>query len=264
MASSLGLEPPGPTRDGGSNAAHGGSEVLSSDFLQPSLSDQVAEVGSVTATDLNVIWLSSTDLLGAPLSDPPAAELLVFEATAEIRRNVDELYDRGARQFVVLNLPSLAVLPLSTETLNDEESAMLGGLTELFNTELSRQLEDARTTLSSIDVVEFDVHALFAQVLADPDGFGFSNVTDAAAPFDVDALIAGLATGPPPLGVDVDTYLFYDGLHPTARTHEVLGQLVAEAVSVPEPSGLMAWQATWLLAGWVLCRLRLRQKAACY
>ena len=70
----------------------------------------------------------------------------------------------------------------------------------------------------SLQIFEEDVFGLFGSILADPEFFGFDNVTQSSQ---------GMA-------VDPDTYLFWDDLHPTTKAHNLIG-IWAQA-SVPEPS----------------------------
>lgn len=73
----------------------------------------------------------------------------------------------------------------------------------------------------------FDTFGLFNEVVADPAAFGFTNATDAC-----------LVVSPPSLcGLTSDAqneYVFWDSVHPTAATHQILGARMAAAV--PEPS----------------------------
>lgn len=217
---------PTPSRAGGSNFAHGGSEVLVSEFLSPSLLEQVSSLAIASPTELHVIWAGSNDLLAVDLDLPVESQnLRAQQVAAGINAAVDELYQKGARRVLVLNVPPLGFTPLSAARLSSEDITDLNNLTVFFNAELGEELMQARVDNPDIDISEFDVHGLFDDAIADPAAFGLTNVTDSATPFDpVSSLFtpAGLATGPPPNGVDPDDYLFYDGLHPTAKVHEIL------------------------------------------
>ena len=84
-----------------------------------------------------------------------------------------------------------------------------------------------------IEVTEVEMFDLIADVQTDPTRFGLINAVDSATPFDA---TTGLATGLPT--VDPETYLFWDGTHPTAAGHRLIANHVF-SVAVPEPSGLL-------------------------
>jgi phospholipase/lecithinase/hemolysin len=232
VAVSLGESIPVPSRLGGNNFSHGGSNVLESGFLQPSLAEQVAEVSSVEPSDWCVIWAGSTDMLGADLSNLNGAMQTAQSVATEIENNINDLYSIGARRLIVLNIPALGRVPLSAARLTSQERMDLNDVCDFLNIALSESLDSARQNNPGLQILEFDAYGLFEEAVADPGEFGLTNVTDAAAPFDpFDLFFAGLATDPPPKGTNVNEYLFYDGLHPTAVAHLLVGDQVSDALS---------------------------------
>ncbi len=232
LAVALGEPDPMPSRLGGTNYSFGGSAALESGFLQPSLAEQVSNVSSVDASDWCVIWIGSTDLLGVDLNDLPGGMLTAQAIAAEIENNVNVLYSRGARKFIVLNIPALGRIPLSVARLNSQQLIDLNFLSEFLNVSLSVAMQNARQNHSEIQIIEYNAFGLFEAVVSDPAMFGLTNVTDSAAPFDpFDFLFPGLATALPPPENNVDEYLFYDGLHPTAVAHLAVGNEVAAVVN---------------------------------
>jgi outer membrane lipase/esterase len=74
--------------------------------------------------------------------------------------------------------------------------------------------------LPGINITEFDVYAALYAIVADPPAFGLTDVTDACiSPND-----------PPFVCKSPDTYLFWDGIHPTKATHALLAQDVSQAL----------------------------------
>ena len=224
---------PTPSRTGGTNYAHGGSLVRYSQLLRPNLAEQVSNLSVASPTDLHIIWAGGNDMLNADLSTSKSdLNTYAKQTVAQINNNIDQLYAIGARRFLVLNLPALGETPLAKAVYSEEDLAKLNDLTNVFNVELAEELFKARIDNPESDIIGFDVYSLVNQAGA----FGLTNLTDSATAFDANGnwlVPPGLATAPPEAGIDPDQYLFYDGMHPTAIVHEILGTLAALVVSQP-------------------------------
>jgi phospholipase/lecithinase/hemolysin len=228
---------PTPSRNGGRNYAHGGSLVDHSLIFRPNLADQVFNLSVASSTDLHIIWAGGNDMLDVDLSLPTESQnTIAKQVVGQINNNIDRLYSIGARRFLVLNLPPLGDTPLARATLTEADAAKLNSLSAVFNWELEEELFKATLDNPGIDIIGFDVHSVVTMAIENPGTFGLTNVTDSATEFDLDGswfFPAGVATAPPAPGVDPDLYLFYDGLHPTAVGHEILGTMAALAVTQP-------------------------------
>lgn len=202
-------------RFGGNNFAYGGAEAnTASAFTQliiPNVGTQITRWqdsgASFGANDLAVVWAGSNDFIGAGVTDP-------LRVANDVDVHLDRLYDLGARQFLVMNLPSLGYIP---RFVGGSDEATMNARTTQFNAALAGHAADLRAR-GGATVYEFDVAGLFNAVRTNPGAYGFTNVTDAF----LDA------------GGNVDEFMFFDDLHPTARVHQILGQQVAQAV--PEPA----------------------------
>jgi len=102
--------------------------------------------------------------------------------------------------------------------------------TQDFNAALFNKLAGVQAGNSAVTIYQFDVAALFSQVLANPQSFGLTNVTTPAAPGldpgDTSYNISQIAANP-------NEYLFWDELHPTARVHAILGQRAVQMFYSP-------------------------------
>ena len=256
LANRLGENVPLASRTGGTNYAHGGSAMISSALLRPSLAEQVTSYVSglstpnvIPASDLHIIWGGANDLFGSATDAGRRST-----SRTSIRANIDGLYQLGARRFLVMNLPSLERTPL-VKVDPSLDGAELDRVGDVFNLALSNELAAASTSLAGVDITEFDAAAFLDSMIADPAAFGLTNVIDLAAPFDPNSFIAGLATGLPASGINPDEYLFYDGLHPTSAVHSLFGNRVADVLTgVPEPSSMSAI----MFGAFALCRARRR------
>jgi phospholipase/lecithinase/hemolysin len=185
--------------------------------------------GPVTAPDtsLFVVWGGANDLFLNP-SAPTAAQAVGNIATA-----IGALYGAGARQFLVPNLPNLALTPSGLA----QPPVVQAGLQQLslgFNSGLDTAL-GGLDLLPGIDIARIDLFGLMTAISGTPGAFGITNATEAC-------LTGNLAQGGT-VCASPETYLFWDSVHPSARAHMILGDAFATAV-VPEPALL-----TLLLAG---------------
>jgi phospholipase/lecithinase/hemolysin len=167
------------------------------------------------ANGLYLIWAGANDYLGAGIQDPsiPVTNLLGA---------VTALAGQGAKNFLVVNLPSLGQLP---STLNTPASTPLNLLTQAHNGGLSQGIDLLRLSLpSDVNLRLLDVNALFLNVAQNPAAFGFTNITEGCR----------LVLCPNP-----SEFLFWDEIHPTTRAHQLIAQSATQALGIPE--GSLVW-----------------------
>ncbi len=171
----------------------------------------------VDPTALYFVWGGANDFLSLPL-DPVTA---VTQSVSNLMFIVDALNAGGAHEIFVPGLADLSLTPRGRAS-DPLTQAGLHQLTLFFNGLLASQLQARPHT------IYFDTNALLNGIIANPAAYGFTNVADACK----SPSAAGV---PGSVCADVDTYLFFDDVHPTTAGHQVLGTQFAETV-VPEPS----------------------------
>ncbi|MFW6358312.1 MAG: autotransporter domain-containing protein [Chroococcales cyanobacterium] len=190
----------------------------------PGLQDQVdlyiSQPGTASPNSLFVVWAGANDYVetatSATFSRTPT------EVVNNLGAAVTRLNNEGANTLIVPNLPNLGATPLA---LNTGTSEILSSLTEEHNTLLNQQLQNLSQN-EDLQIIPLDVNAIFNEILANPANFGFTNVTDAC--FNT------LVTPPSAPCENPQNYLFWDPLHPSARTHEILGQYAIAVLNAPE------------------------------
>ena len=164
---------------------------------------------------LYVLWGGSNDYLGAN-SNPD-------DVIDNIEAEIESLHELGAREFLLVNLPDLGAIP---EVNNPElafDPAALTQLTDTHNTLLDSSAEELNDTLTGAKIEVLDVNALFDEIVANPDEFGITNVTES---------FLDPTTFTPTAGANPDKFLFYDTFHPTAAVHALVGDLALETLNI--------------------------------
>jgi phospholipase/lecithinase/hemolysin len=207
------------TASGGTDYAYGGAKTTGTAFpdnlVVQDIDDQVGRYLSSrtpNATTLYVVFAGANDLLGNPTN--------YLGPTGNLQAIITELVNAGARKFLVFNLPPLGFTPRFGCTPSSP-SCPMNTNTQNFNNELARKLDAIQTANPAVTIYRFDLASMFNQAIASPQSFGLTNVTAPAAP--------GLEPGDSSyntslIAPNVNEYLFWDDLHPTARVHAILGQ----------------------------------------
>lgn len=147
--------------------------------------------------------------------DNPVPEDIVDNISEEI----ESLYEIGARDFLVSNLPDLGEIPATPAELADSFS----GYTQTHNDLLEQTTEELKDSLTGANIVILDFDALYDDVLSNPSDYDLTNVTD---PY-LDPI-----TLTPSVGADVDEYLFYDTVHPTAAVHDIISDFTLTTLAM--------------------------------
>lgn len=177
--------------------------------------DFVARRGRLDDDALYVVWGGANDFLAAnDLSDPAAVQTLVATTIGNLSQAIGLLYFRGARHFLVPNLPDLGLIPLEKD-----RSAQASQLSALFNQAFAQALQALEQKLDRAEIRPFDTAALLRTVAQSPGAYGFANVSDACVEDATFACILSSFNGGVAAG-----YLFWDDVHPSAKGHAVLAE----------------------------------------
>ena len=212
LAAKLSLPDPQPflALTGGTNyaiaTAQTGSNALSG------ISDQLAlfagaHLGSLPADALYTFWAGANDVFNG--ANPVLAADNIFN-------NILSLAGGGGKYFLWLNLPDLGLTP---RAIAAGQTVPANLASTAFNTEWAINL--GKLQAQGIDVVGVNVEALFAQIVANPGAFGFSNVTS-----------PGQGQANP------NSYLFWDEEHPTTAGHALVANLALADLAAPEPASV--------------------------
>ncbi|MFO1319191.1 MAG: SGNH/GDSL hydrolase family protein [Burkholderiales bacterium] len=237
LAGKLGLSV-APSLLGGSNYAYGAArtDYHPSGFPFRGILDQkgqlLAQHPVLDSNALYVVFGGSNNiqdlLTGTRDGNSAVPPSTVAETVNDIAGVLDDLYNAGARNFLVGNTPNVGLVP----RIREKGASAVAGASFL-----SAQLHagfdamiDAKQALG-YNIAELDTYSLLNDLLANAAAQGITNVTDRCYGGD------DLTWAPPAAGSTCgspSSYLWWDGIHPTAKVHQILGE-AAYAALVPEP-----------------------------
>lgn len=170
------------------------------------------------------------------------------------------LANAGARRFLISSLPDLGLTP---EAVNLGLVAQSTAATMAFNSALSTLTGsfEAGFNLANgvdLDIRTLDFYGLFNSVVDDATNHagGLYGITNIATPCVVPGLYGYFSPGAS--GPACGAAAFSDDLHPSARSHELLGALAVQVATapIPEPAEYAMLVAGLLVVGWSVRRRR--------
>lgn len=230
---------------GGSNYSVGGALTDSNtgSVLGPipamttQLTSYLAKTGGrADANALYTVWGGANDLFVAA-ANPGQAQAIVGAAVAAQAGIISTLQGAGARYVLVSTAPDLGLTPLY-RAQGAVASATATQLAATYNSSLFGGL--AATGLS---VIPLDNFHLLQEVVSNPAPYGITNVTGTACQ---PQLTAQSLTCNPATYVDPtapDTYAFADGVHPSSKTHAIIGDYAISILEAPRQLAMLPHSA---------------------
>lgn len=209
------------------NYAFGGARLRSLDPNDPtSATSQLNRFlgdygGLVDPQALYVIQFGGNDVrdaLGILLltGDIEAAGNVVKSAVETEVGMIFQLYQLGARHFLVANVPNISVTP-AVKMFGSQGILGANLLVGEYNNGLGGGLQSLQG-LHGISINQLDLHAIVTAIVDDPKSFGIGNT-------EAPCLMFMIETGA--ICSKSNKYLFWDGIHPTARVHKIVSEHAA-------------------------------------
>jgi phospholipase/lecithinase/hemolysin len=206
--------------DGGTDYAFGGATTADGTIERTVISNPDPFVGGELTVTVDNLGKQVDDYLAATTPDPTALYIIwaggndffdddsadnVITVANNVSDNLKELAGAGARSFLVPNVPPLGLVPHYKD--DPETAAALNAASAAYRAQLNTALDAAVASLAAdgitITLYRLDVYGLFYRLAANPEDYGFTNITDSAQGADVNP----------------DQYLFWDDIHPTTAGH---------------------------------------------
>jgi outer membrane lipase/esterase len=146
---------------------------------------------------------------GASTNPTGAITPVALSAAADINFIVNGIAQAGAGTVLVTNLPKLSITPQFRGT---PAAPLADFAVTTFNGALLTGLNATAAARPGTNIILMDLFKVGDVVAANPSAFGVSNVTQAC--FNGVTLCS-----------NPDDYFYFDGVHPTAKGHEVIARL---------------------------------------
>jgi len=210
-----------------SNYAVGGARAVA-DFpcrfnLPAQVHAYVSHFPQTSADTLVVIEIGGNDVRDAleAAGSGGNPSLYIQNAIVSLSANIVQLYCHGAKKFLILNVPDVGKTP-AVRSLGPAAAAAANFISIAYNTQLTGLVQQL-SQMHGIDIRILDVYATLNDVVTNPAANGFSNVTDACITPDQ----------PPFSCAKPDTYVFWDGIHPTKAMHAIVAQQALDVIFAP-------------------------------
>jgi phospholipase/lecithinase/hemolysin len=145
-------------------------------------------------------------------------------ALTNIKNTILTLYGQGARKFLLLNVPGPGYTPAvqMIDALIPGSADLANDVAKVFNLQLKQMQVALNDNLLGIDVRILDLYQLLEDIIDNPQNFDIINTTDACVTPNV----------PPYSCKKPDTYVFWDGIHPTKTVHGIMAQEAATTLGL--------------------------------
>jgi phospholipase/lecithinase/hemolysin len=212
----------------GTNVAVGGS--TSADLLQSPVSNLQGQIpdyiqakgtppgGRISGDDLYCIWIGADDF---------EAHITPQQTVANICAGISALAIAGAKEIMLVAIPDISLTPdvraLGPATVQ-EAKQFVAAVNVLLAVETPLIAWQHQINISFVDI-----NALFVPLVLNPAFFGFSNSMDPAFI---------LPNGP--VAPNPNSYVFWDGFHPTTNAHLLAARFIYRVASSRFPFSILS------------------------
>lgn len=217
----------------GSNYAVAGANARAVHDTPIDLPDQVDAYlqnhnGTASANSLFVVFIGGNDVREARGKSTELANTILHDAVNTIDTQIRILIEAGAKTIVAVNSPDIAVIPetrlMADTSGNPDFTAETNAKSRQFNKLLAKKIRAIECD-TKLDLVLFDVFGYVNKLIRDHKAYAYKNVTVACF-----SSVTNKFARRCNFGQNFSHFLFFDEIHPTARTHERISRALFSVV----------------------------------
>jgi len=229
----------------GTNYAVGGATAAGGTTGLPSqVGAFLSHLGQQAPSDaLYLVMIGGNDVRTAAHAGASAG--VVAGVNSELAM-IQLLLSRGATHFLIPNVPNVGAIPEFTQDSPAGQAATATAFSLLYDQLLASGIQSLVSQNPNDSLLSFDLFGFNSAIGANASMLGFTNTTDRCYTNAVTVFVnpavplqdtAGCGAIDPVLGAtNIDHFLYWDNIHPTARVQAMWAQ--GFAATVPEPATL--------------------------
>jgi thermolabile hemolysin len=148
------------------------------------------------------------------------------------RTGIPRLIANGAKQIVLFTLPDFSLIPAVLKW-SAEDRNKLKEKVQSYNAKLNQYVEELKEDNKDVKIIIANLYSYFGSLIANPDKFGYRNTRDAC--LNVSGSGFDYITGRSPTSECINSnaaFLFWDNMHPTAKTHLNISQMIFDEIKL--------------------------------
>ncbi|ABC32467.1 Phospholipase/lecithinase/hemolysin [Hahella chejuensis KCTC 2396] len=222
----------GEITDGTNYAVAGGQadadQNIDLDFQVDTYMEYHSEEASPKA--LYLFFIGGNDILEQRGETSPNNTNALNLAADKVAANVQEVIDKGGKNIVVLTVPDVGktpkVLKESAEPGQEGRSQLVSDLTVYFNSQVELKL--SQLNMGDTKVTMINSYQIALDILNNAADYGFTNTTDGCYVTE-DLEFSDICSEE-----QFDNFYYFDNIHPSGKTHRLIGEKVA--AEIPDPA----------------------------
>lgn len=176
----------------------------------------------VNPINIFLFFIGGNDIVEAVSLGEQAGRQELSRAAEEVSQAVDAIVRRGGNEIVVLNVPNIGRTPQMLES-DPGDAALATALTQHFNAEVQSNLQ--AFVSNTVRIINIDMYAILEDIVGRAAELGFTNITQGCY-LTNDLRFADFCSAE-----QFDSFMFFDDIHPTAKTHCLLGEAAAQQLA---------------------------------
>lgn len=186
----------------------------------------------------NDIRAARTIVTNAEQHGRKQARARISQATQSIEAQLQKLIASGAEHIMVVNAPDIGAIPetdlvsmqlaATAQTRKDRRLAeKIDSITSVLSAQYNNRLLNMTNKLAkkqAVEIINVDLFQFMSDTIENAESYGITNTDDAC----IYVFSAGGAFNP---DCNLDTFLFFDEIHPTTNIHQRAGMVLFESLT---------------------------------